>query len=110
MNPTAPLASRWTSRVTAISCQPMSPDQLLRSSQRPMKSVLYLGCPPQERTETEKMLGTADVAVVWADNVASALGELQRRDMPVLLDLSRGAAALQSAREIRTHRASTTIF
>jgi DNA-binding NtrC family response regulator len=75
-----------------------------------MKSVLYLGCPPQERLETEKMLGTADVAVVWADSVASAIGELQRRDMPVLLDLSRGAAALQSAREIRTHRASTTIF
>jgi DNA-binding NtrC family response regulator len=75
-----------------------------------MKSVLYLGCPPQERPETEKMLGTADVSVVWADTVASALGELQRRDMPVLLDLSRGAAALQSAREIRTHCASTTIF
>src|SRR4051794_20609489 len=30
--------------------------------------------------------------------------------MPVLLDLSRGAAALQIAREIRTHRASTLMF
>src|SRR6266550_1135799 len=106
----APPASRWTSGVTAISCLRMSPDQLPQSSPRPVKSVLYLGCPPQERSETEKMLGTAEVSVVWADTVASALGELQRRDMPVLLDLSRGAAALQSAREIRTHRASTTIF
>ena len=75
-----------------------------------MKSVLYLGCPPQERPETEKMLGTADIAVVWADTVALALSELQRREMPVLLDLSRGAAALQSARDIRSQRATTTIF
>ena len=30
--------------------------------------------------------------------------------MPVLLDLSRGAAALQIAREIRTQRASTLMF
>ena len=30
--------------------------------------------------------------------------------MPVLLDLSRGAAALQFAREIRSHRASTLMF
>jgi hypothetical protein len=46
-----------------------------------MKSVLYLGCPPQERHETEKALGIADVSVVWADTVPLALGELQRRDM-----------------------------
>src|SRR6266516_1999395 len=75
-----------------------------------MKSVLYLGCPPQERPETEKMFATADIAVVWADTVALALSELQRREMPVLLDLSRGAAALQSARDIRSHRAATTFF
>ena len=75
-----------------------------------MKSVLYVGCPPQERIETEKMLGAADLAVVWADNAPSALAELQRRDMPVLLDLTRGAAALQSARDIRAQRASSIIF
>jgi DNA-binding NtrC family response regulator len=73
-------------------------------------SVLYLGCPPPERSETEQLLSAANVGVVWADNVAYALSELQRRDMPVLLDLSRGVAALQSAREIRTHRASTLMF
>ena len=75
-----------------------------------MKSVLYLGCPSSERAETEKLLGAADVAVVWADNVACALAELQRRDMPVLIDLSRGAAALQIARDIRTQRAATLMF
>ena len=74
------------------------------------RSVLYLGCPSAERAETEKLLGAANVSVVWADTVSYALGELQRRDMPVLLDLSRGAAALQSARELRTHRASTLMF
>jgi two-component system nitrogen regulation response regulator NtrX len=73
-------------------------------------SVLYLGCPAPERQETERLLGAANVGVVWADNVSYALSELQRRDMPVLLDLSRGAAALQSAREIRTRRASTLMF
>ena len=48
--------------------------------------------------------------MVWADNVAYALNELQRRDMPVLLDLSRGAAALQVARELRSERAATLMF
>src|SRR5205823_5101534 len=33
-----------------------------------------------------------------------------RRDLPVLLDLSRGDAALQSAREIRHQRAATLMF
>jgi two-component system nitrogen regulation response regulator NtrX len=75
-----------------------------------VKSVLYLGCPTPERADTEKLLGDADVVVIWADNVAYALDELERRDMPVLLDLSRGAAALQTAREIRAQRASTVMF
>jgi DNA-binding NtrC family response regulator len=75
-----------------------------------MKSVLYLGCPTAERAEAEKILATASVSVVWADNVAYALNELQRRDMPVLLDLSRGAAALQVARELRNERAATLMF
>ena len=75
-----------------------------------MKPVVYLGCPPQERLETEKALGAADVSVVWADSVAVALAELQRRDIPVLLDLSRGAAALQSVRDIRSQRASALLF
>jgi two-component system nitrogen regulation response regulator NtrX len=75
-----------------------------------MKSVLYLGCPSAERAETERLLGTADVHVLWADTVAYALAELQRRDVPVLVDLSRGAAALQTARELRTQRPSTLMF
>src|SRR5437868_3031158 len=75
-----------------------------------MKSVLYVGCPAPERADTEKQLGAVDVSVVWADNASLALTELQRRNMPVLLDLSRGAAALQFAREIRTQRASTLMF
>jgi len=84
------------------------------SNQQPattsLKSVLYLGCPASERADTEKLLAAANVAVVWADNVAFALATLQRRDMPVLLDLSRGAAVLQIARDIRTQRADTLMF
>ena len=75
-----------------------------------MKSVVYLGCPGAERPETEKSLAAASVAVVWADTVTSVLSELQRRDMPVLLDLSRGAAALQHARELKSQRAATLMF
>ena len=75
-----------------------------------MKSVLYLGCPLAERADAERPLGIADVSVVWADNISYALTELERREMPVLLDLSRGASALQIARELRTQRASTLMF
>jgi two-component system nitrogen regulation response regulator NtrX len=75
-----------------------------------VKSVLYLGCPSAERANTEKVLAAANVSVVWADTVAYALNELEHQDMPVLLDLSKGAAALQIARELRTERASTLMF
>jgi len=75
-----------------------------------VKSILYLGCPASERQETERLLSAASVAVIWAENVPFALSELQRCDMPVLLDLSRGAAALQIARELRTERSSTLMF
>ncbi len=47
-----------------------------------MKSVLYLGCPVPERQDTEKLLGAADLSVIWADNVAYALSELQRPPDP----------------------------
>jgi DNA-binding NtrC family response regulator len=75
-----------------------------------MTSIIYLGCPAGERDDAERLLRDGHVSVVWADNVAYALDELGRRDIPVLVDLSRGAAALQLAQEIRTHRASTLMF
>ena len=75
-----------------------------------MKSVLYLGCPQADRASAESQLAAENVAIVWADNVNSALNELERRDMPVLLDLSRGAAALQAARELKDQRGATLMF
>src|SRR5262249_52172671 len=42
--------------------------------------------------------------------MAFAVQELERREMPVLLDLARGAAALQIARDLRSHRSSTLMF
>jgi two-component system, NtrC family, nitrogen regulation response regulator NtrX len=75
-----------------------------------VRSVLYIGCPFAERADAEKLLAAADVAIVWADTVPHALTELEHRDMPVLLDLSRGAGALQVARDLRTERASTLMF
>lgn len=75
-----------------------------------MTAVLYLGCPAGERAATERQLSAGEVSVVWADDLAIALDALQRRDMPVLLDLSRGAGALQLAHDLRRHRASTLMF
>jgi len=76
-----------------------------------MKSVLYIGCPTAERADTEQLLASADLSVVWADNSAGAVAELQRRhDMPVLLDLSRGAGALQIARDLREQRPGVLLF
>ena len=66
----------------------------LRRRESEMTSVLYLGCPAPERAAAEKQLGDVDVAVVWGENASFALTELRRRNMPVLLDLSKGAAAL----------------
>jgi two-component system nitrogen regulation response regulator NtrX len=80
------------------------------SSYLPVPSIIYLGCPSSERADTEQALAAAGVLVVWADTVASALTELQQHDVPVLLDLSRGAVALQNAREIRSQRAATLMF
>lgn len=76
-----------------------------------MKSVLYVGCPSAERADTEQLLASADLSVVWADNSAGAFAELQRKsDMPVLLDLSRGAGALQIARDLREQRPGVVLF
>lgn len=75
-----------------------------------MKSILYLGCPPPERPDTERLLASASLSVVWADTTAYALGELRRRAMPVLLDLSSGAASLQAARDLRACSATTLMF
>jgi hypothetical protein len=54
-----------------------------------VKPILYIGCPLPERAHTEKTLATAGLSVVWADSGGQALNELQRADMPVLIDLSR---------------------
>jgi len=76
-----------------------------------VKPVLYIGCPPEERVDAERHLSAAGLSIVWVDNSASAVAELQRKtDMPVLLDLSRGAAALQIARELREHRPGVLLF
>lgn len=72
--------------------------------------ILYIGCPPSERAEAGRLLAAAALDVLWADSTAGALTKLQRRDMPVLLDLSRGAAALRTARDLRLRRARTLMF
>jgi DNA-binding NtrC family response regulator len=75
-----------------------------------VKSVLYVGCPAAERAETESLLASAHLSVLWADTVGAVSAELQKHDVPVLLDLSRGAAALQIARDLRAQRPGVLLF
>ena len=75
-----------------------------------MKPILYMGCPQPERAAAEKTLADAGMSIVWVDNGAHALNELQRGDMPVLVDLSRGGAALQVARDLRAQRPAVLLF
>jgi DNA-binding NtrC family response regulator len=72
--------------------------------------ILYLGCPPSDKSETEKVLSSARLSVLWAESVSGVLAELHRREVPVILDLSRGAAALQAARDIRTQLPTALLF
>jgi DNA-binding NtrC family response regulator len=72
-----------------------------------MKAVVYLGCPANERSDAEGGLAAAGLAVSWADTVADVLLRLQKVDAPALVDLSRGAAAIHSIRELRTSRPGT---
>jgi DNA-binding NtrC family response regulator len=64
-------------------------------------TVLYLGCPQPVRPAVEKQLATVRIGVVWADSSPAALAELQRRDLPVVADFSRGGAILEPLRELR---------
>src|SRR4051794_37414731 len=84
--------------------------QAMTTEHKKPETVLYLGCPSAERPEAERALAAAGLSIMFSDTVGAAIAELARRDMPVLLDLSRGAAALQSARELRMQRASTLMF
>src|SRR4051812_6980838 len=82
----------------------------MKSTTAPVQEVLYLGCPVSERAAAEATLAASRLAVVWADTVAAAATDLQRSAMPVLLDLSRGAAALQNARELRNQFPAALLF
>jgi len=75
-----------------------------------VKPVLYVGCPAPERAETEHLFASANLSVLWADTLGAVSAELQRHDVPVLLDLSRGAAALQIARDLRAQRPGVLLF
>ena len=73
-------------------------------------TIIYLGCPASERPETEAILAHAGLAVTWMNAPHAVLGELAVRPVPVVIDLSRGAAALQLAREIRAQYTTALVF
>ncbi|MBW8869125.1 MAG: hypothetical protein JF610_17645, partial [Acidobacteria bacterium] len=73
-------------------------------------NLVYVGCPPAEKAETEKVLASVRLSVLWADTAQAVVAELNRKDVPVLLDLSKGAAVLQMARDIRSQIAHALLF
>src|SRR5262245_1909435 len=74
------------------------------------QTVLYLGCPSSQRADTERRLGAASLSVFWADSTSDVLRRPLRPDEPLLIDLSRGAIALQNIRELRAERSATLPF
>jgi two-component system nitrogen regulation response regulator NtrX len=75
-----------------------------------VRPLLYIGCPQSERVDLERLLAAGNLGVVYADSAAAALAELQRREVPVVIDLSRGPAALQAARDLRAQHPELLVF
>ena len=89
-------AKRCPARLKTISHQPLAISHYDRHRKNPSPlQILYIGCPAPGRLEAERALAAAALKVVWAGTHWRA-DHAQRTDMPVLLDLSRGAAALRT--------------
>lgn len=73
------------------------------------RRILYIGCPPIDRSDLEKRFAAARMTITWVDAAPQAIAELQRREVPVVLDLAR-PGMLQIARDLRAHRPGTTMF
>ncbi len=75
-----------------------------------MKSLIYFGCPPAERLQAEQAFASAGVSVCWADHLPMVVAELQRRELPVLMDLTQVASVIPTTRELRGQRPSALML
>jgi DNA-binding NtrC family response regulator len=73
------------------------------------RSVVCLGNPPAERPEVARSLEGAGLSVQWAESVSDTALKLDRTNLPVVVDLSRGAA-IHHIREIHATRPRVLIF
>jgi DNA-binding NtrC family response regulator len=78
-----------------------------QTATRPANGVVYVGCAPGDRGDVERALVQARVSVIWAENPGDVPDERRRRDMPLILDLSRDGTALRHVRELRPSGSST---
>jgi DNA-binding NtrC family response regulator len=69
-------------------------------------SLIYVGCPPAERPQAEKLLKSLGIAPRWADDAAGALRSLEQHDTVVLADFA-NAQTPRVVREIRQRRPAT---
>src|SRR2546428_9713730 len=95
-------AKEMTKHMASLSTRTQSAVSDSRAAQP--RPVLYIGCPQLDRPEVEKQLASANLSVRWVDALAHAIAELDRREAPVLVDLSHGTPVLQLARQLRAQR------
>ena len=74
------------------------------------RKVLFLECPAVARAGVERDLATARLGVIWADSAASAITELGRTNVPLVVNFARGAVALHVVREVRTQYPDALLF
>lgn len=74
------------------------------------RRALFLEWATAAQAGVERDLAAARLAVTWADSAATAIADLRRTNVPVVVDFARGAAALHVVRELRTQHPSTLLF
>jgi DNA-binding NtrC family response regulator len=72
--------------------------------------VLYLGCPPPDRSHCQRQLDAVNLSVVWVDSIAAALAELRAEALPVLIDLACGSQAVHHTQEVRSRFPLARVF
>src|SRR5689334_18976404 len=94
-----PIHARAEQMPATVETRPMAP-----------RVVVYFGCAPIERREIERQFEAAMLRVVWTESVSETILELSRRNLPVLIDLVRGGAALQAAKALRAQFPAATLI
>lgn len=67
------------------------------------RPILYVGS-DSKRPDVRALMSSIGFGVVWVPDADGAIAELEKQDIPVLVDLNAGREAVQAAVRIREHR------